>query len=70
MSELMKKLRHELQVSGVAGTTILRIERSLMTWGGGEAHYLPRHSAPREQVRALINSGVSMRTAYRKVNGR
>jgi Mor family transcriptional regulator len=68
MSELMKKIRHELQLSGVAGTTILRIEHSLMVWGGGERHYLPKRSETvREQVRALIGTGMPARTARWKV---
>lgn len=71
MSELIKKLRRELQVSGVAGTTILRIEHSLLVWGGGERHYLPKRSElEREQVRALVGAGVPARTARYKVRGR
>lgn len=67
----MKKLRHELQLSGVASTTVLRIENSLMQWGGGVEHYLPKRAEMvREQAGALMRSGVPRRTAYRKVTGR
>lgn len=70
MSEFMRKLRHELQVSGIAGTTILRVEQSLMAWGGGERHYLPKRSEiERDQVRLLVRSGIPERTARHKVRG-